>query len=110
MIAGGGVAPAVAAALMRARRRIVRHFETAGATAPGRTTTYVPERRVEKRVLRQFVDRGVLVGSPTGAYWLDRDALAAFRRRLRARVFTAAGLALTLVGLALVGLAAALGR
>lgn len=99
------VAPAIAAAVTRTRRRIVRHFEQAGAVEAVRATGYTPRRRIEKRVLGQFVDRGVLSETAPGTYWLDRQALAAFKRKIRARVMTAAGLAI-----AVAGLAAAFGR
>ena len=99
-------ATTIATAVAVTRRRMIRHFEQAGATAPERAVAFEPERRIEKRVFQQFVDRGVLVPRSSGdAHWLDRDAWAAFRRKVRGRVMAAAGLAI-----AVAGLAAAFGR
>ena len=100
MNAGAAVAPGIAAAVTRTRRRILGHFEGAGATSPENSTSYEPSRKLERRAFDRFIARGVLVEAEQGSYWLDRVALADFRRRIGGRVLAAAGLALAVAGLA----------
>lgn len=79
----GTVAATIAA---RARRRIVDHFTSAGATLPGHAIAYrEPTGRIERRIFRRMVAFGAL-RSEAGGYWLDARRLVDFRKESLARV------------------------
>jgi hypothetical protein len=88
------MASAVPAIVAQARRRIVHHFETAGATAPEHAVAFAePARRIERRLFRRMVDFGALVATSDGRYWLDVRRLADFRKEGIARILGVVALA-----------------
>ena len=88
------MASAVPAIVARARRRIVRHFETAGADAPEHAIAFAePARRIERRLFRRMVAFGAIVATADGRYWLDERRLADFRKEGIARVLGVIALA-----------------
>ena len=71
----------------RARRRIVDHFTSAGATLPGHAIAFArPSGRIERRIFRRMIAFGALRETRTGAYWLDTKRMADFRKESLARV------------------------
>lgn len=94
------LAPAAATvglALGVVRRRLLRRFTREDATAPERAITVDTANPLRRFHLRRLVHAGVIEQLPDGRLWLQREALAVYRKRRLVRV----GLAL-LVVLALV--------
>ncbi|WP_174297016.1 hypothetical protein [Sphingomonas bacterium] len=80
----GTVAATLAA---RARRRIVDHFTSAGATLPNHAIACPePGGRVERHIVRRMIAFGALRAAGEGTYWLDTRRLADFRKESLARV------------------------
>ena len=96
------MATAAAAVVARARRDVVSHFMQRNAVDPGAAVEWVPDRRIERRMLARFVDRGVIRETAPDTYYLDPPAYDDWRHSVRKR----AGMAV--VAVALVGAAAAL--
>jgi hypothetical protein len=99
-------APAIAAASVRARKRVLGAFRQAGATSPERAIGFQPERRLEERYFDAVVEFGGIVATDKGTFWLDEAKVAqhtARRRKRAAMIFggvlaaTAAVLGLTQV-------------
>ena len=83
-------APAIAAASVRARKRVLRAFRDAGATSPERAIGYQPQRRMEEKYFDALVDCGGIVGTDKGTFWLDEAKVAehtAKRRKRAAMIF-----------------------
>ena len=83
-------APAIAAASVRARKRVLGAFRDAGATSPERAIGFTPERRLEERYFDALVDFGAIVGTDKGTFWLDEAKAAehtAKRRKRAAMIF-----------------------
>ena len=79
------MATAAAAAVARARREVTSHLMQANAVSAGTAVRYVPERRLQRRVLERFVSRGVVVETTPDTYYLDLPAYDDWRRSLRRR-------------------------
>jgi len=94
-------AAGAAAAVARARRRLISHFMAQDAVSADKAIGYAPDRGIERRLLERLIDKGVLQVGKAGTYWLDIPAYDAWNRSRRRR----AGLALG----AVVALGAALG-
>ena len=62
---------AVAAAMARARRRVVSHFMSRNAVSPEKAVSFSPERRMEKRFFDRLCDQGVIVPAASGDWYLD---------------------------------------
>jgi hypothetical protein len=90
-------APAIAAASVRARKRVLGAFRGAGATSPERAIGYTPERRLEERYFDSLVEFGGIVGTDKGTFWLDEAKVAEHtaRRRKRAAMIFGGVLAAT---------------
>jgi hypothetical protein len=83
-------APALAAASVRARKRVLRAFRDAGAMSPERAIGFTPERRLEERYFDSLVEYGGIVGTDKGTFWLDEAKVAehtAKRRKRAAMIF-----------------------
>lgn len=84
---------AVAVAVRRAQRDIVRFFTTEGATAPERATAYDPDaqgwprKRLRRRVFRRMQDFGAIREVKPGEFYLDELRLDEFRAHTRRRAF-----------------------
>lgn len=96
------MATAAAAVVARARRDVISHFMQRNAVNESAAVHWVPDRRIERRMLARLVRRGVLVETGTDAYYLDPPAYDEWRRSLRKRIGIAVG------AVAIVGAAAAL--
>ena len=100
---------AVAVALIRARKDIVRHFTEAGATSPDRAVPYDPDaqgwprKRVRRRLFRRMCDFGAIRETKPGVFYLDEARLTEFQSHLRRRA-----LGIVAIGAAAVAAIAAL--
>jgi hypothetical protein len=90
-------APMIAAAVARARRRVLSAFRDAGATNPGRAIGFQPERRLEEKYFDALVDFGAIVATDKGTFWLDEAKVAQHtaKRRKRAALILGGVLAAT---------------
>src|SRR3569833_599327 len=90
-------APAIAAAAVRARKRVLGAFRNAGATSSERAIGFQPQRRMEERYFDALVDCGGIVGTDKGTFWLDEAKVAQHtaRRRKRAAMILGGVLAAT---------------
>ena len=101
---------AVAVAVARARRDILRHFIGHGATAPERAVAYDPDddgwrrARVRRRLFRRMLDFQAIREPKPGLFYLDEDRAEAFRWAQRKRalglVALASGVVAVIAGLA----------
>jgi len=96
------MATAAAAVVARARRDVISHFMQRNAVNESAAVHWVPDRRIERRVLARLVRRGVIVETSADNYYLDPPAYDDWRRGLRKRVGVALGV------VAVIGAAAAL--
>ena len=78
-------APAIAAASVRARKRVLGAFRDAGATTPERAIGYQPQRRMEEKYFDALVDFGGIVATDKGTFWLDEAKVAEHTARRRKR-------------------------
>lgn len=84
---------AVAVAMARARKEIVRHFTSAGATSPDRPIAYDPDaqgwprQRIRRRLFRRMRDFGAVREMRPGEFYLDEGRLEEFRWHMRRRAF-----------------------
>lgn len=103
----GGATAGVAAAMARARRRVISHFLSRGAVSPEKAVSFSPERRMERKFFERLCDKGVLVPAANGTWYLDTPKFDAYQQSRRKRVGMAlAGLATALavgVGIGLLG-------
>ena len=91
-----------AAAVGVAMRRVTSHLMSNNAVSPDSAVYFVPDRRLQRRVLGRLIRRGVVVETASDTYYLDVPAYDEWRRGLRRRI------ALILGGALLAGLGAAL--
>ena len=104
MIAGSP-APAIAAMVMRARRKIASHFFVHHAVSAEDAVAFVPDRLIMRHQFEKMQTRGVVRDAGGGKYWLDTAAYQADidrRRRILVPVVLVlvvlAALVLMLVG------------
>lgn len=71
----------VAAAIGRARRRVVAHFLVQHAISAGDAVAYVPERRLEVKQFERMRRTGVIHDAGEGRFWLDLPAYNAEHAR-----------------------------
>lgn len=82
---------AVAVAVARARKDIVRHFMTLGATSPDKAVAYDPDaqgwprKRLRRRIFRRMCDFGAIREMKPGEFYLDETRLDEFRWHMRRR-------------------------
>lgn len=77
----------VAAMIARARKRLVYHFTSAGATSKETATAYQrPDRRLERREFDRMLAFGAIEKTPAGLYWLNEQRLSDYRKESIARV------------------------
>ena len=65
----------------RARRVLISQLKRAEAFSLDRATDVVAHGRMEERVLRRLIDRGVLKPGLKGGYWLDQERYRDCRRQ-----------------------------
>jgi len=95
------MATAAAAVVARARREVISHFMQRNAVNESAAVHWVPERRIERRVLARLVRRGVLVETAPETYYLDPPRYDDWRHQVRKRA------ALALVTVVVIGAAVA---
>ena len=91
-----------AAAVGAAMRKVTSHLMSNNAVSSETAVYFVPERRLQRRVLGRLIRRGVVVETAPDTYYLDVPAYDEWRRGLRRRI------ALIFGGALLAGLGAAL--
>ena len=103
----GGATAGVAAAMARARRRVISHFLSRNAVSPEKAVSFSPERRMEQRFFDRLCDKGVIVPAANGTWYLDAPKFDLYQQSRRKRLGAAlAGLAAALavgVGIGLLG-------
>jgi hypothetical protein len=90
------------AAVAVALRRVVSHLMSNNAVSPQSAITFVPDRPLQRRMLRRLIRREVIVETGPDRYYIDIPAYDHWRRGLRRR------LALIFGGVLLAGIGAAL--
>ena len=65
----------------RARRVLIGQLKRAEAFSLDRETDVVAHGRMEERVLKRLIDRGVLKPGLKGGYWLDQERYRDCRRQ-----------------------------
>jgi CTP-dependent riboflavin kinase len=91
------MATAAAAIVARARRNVISHFMERNAVSSAAAVRWVPDRRLEQRILARFERRGVLVETAEDTFYLDVPAYDRWRRAMRRRT------ALMIGGVAAIG-------
>ena len=103
---GGGTA-GVAAAMARARRRVISHFMSRNAVSADKAVTFTPGRRLEAKFFERMCDNGVIVAAANDSWYIDVPKFDAYQRSRRKRMrIVLAGLATALaagVGIGLLG-------
>ncbi len=89
-----------AAVVALRRRRLIRRFREAGATAPERAVTLEALGERHTWIFDQMVQAGVFLPTPDGRYFMDEAAASDYRHRYRVRALVGTGI-LALSGLAL---------
>jgi len=74
-----------AAAVGGAMRRVTSHLMSNNAVSADSAVYYVPDRRLQRRMLARLVRRGVIVETGSDRYYLDVPAYDEWRRKLRRR-------------------------
>jgi hypothetical protein len=80
------VAPIAAAAVARARRRIVAHFYIHHAVSAQDAVTYVPEGGMGRCQFEEMLAKGILHEAAAGTFWIDQAAYKADLERRRRMV------------------------
>jgi hypothetical protein len=89
-----------AAAVGAAIRRVTSHLMSANAVSPKSAIYFVPERRLQRRVIGRLMRRGVMVETKPDTYYLDIPAYDRWRRSMRGRAALAIGSVVLLSALA----------
>ena len=95
------MATAAAAVVAKARRDVTSHFMQRNAVSSDAAVQWVPDRRLQRRVLDRFVRQGVLIEVAPDTYYLDVPAYDRWRRSARKRM------AIALAGVAAIAAAVA---
>lgn len=95
------MATAAAAVVARARINVLSHFMRSNAVSAAQAVKWVPERRLEQRILRRLVERGVLVETAPETYYLDVPVYDRWKSSRRRRA------AILISAVAIIGAAAA---
>jgi hypothetical protein len=98
------MATAAAAVVARARRDVISHFMERNAASSAQAVRWVPDRRLQRRIIARFVRKGVLVETSADTYYLNVPAYDGWRRSVRKRAAMAMG-GVAVVGAILVALA-----
>ncbi|WP_375392453.1 hypothetical protein [uncultured Sphingomonas sp.] len=90
---------AVAVLVAKARRRIIRRFDEAGAHSAPTAIAFTPrDRLIDRRMFARLQRDGALVESAPGRFYLDAEGLDRFRSAQRRRVGGVLALAAAAVG------------
>lgn len=85
------MATAAAAIVAKARREVVSHLMQNNAVSEGSAVRWVPDRRIQRRMLDRLVRRGVIVRTADDSYYLDVPAYDDWKTSLRRRAAIAVG-------------------
>jgi|SRR5690349_5177988 hypothetical protein len=85
------MATAAAAIVAKARREVVSHFMQNNAVSAADAVRWVPERRIQRRMLDRLVRRGVIVRTAADTYYLDLPVYDEWKTSLRRRAAIAIG-------------------
>lgn len=96
------IPPIVPIAIIAKRNRILRRFDKAAAYTPETAQTLESLNLAPSHILHRMIKSGVLKEVPTGRFYIDQSANAAFRRR--ALQTAAAALLLVAAALAVIRL------
>lgn len=103
----GGATAGAAAAMARARRRVISHFLSRNAVSPENAVSFSSDRRMEEKFFERLRDNGVILPAKNGTWYIDAPKLDAYQQGRRKRVkYMLAGLAAALaagVGIGLLG-------
>ena len=80
-----------AAAVAAARRRVISHLMEANAVTPESAIYFVPDRRLQRRIIARLIRRGVIVETKPDTYYIDIPAYDRWRRSMRGRAALAIG-------------------
>jgi hypothetical protein len=80
-----------AAAVGAAIRRVTSHLMSANAVSPETAIYFVPDRRLQRRVIGRLIRRGVIVETKPDTYYIDIPAYDRWRRSMRRRAALAIG-------------------
>ena len=83
-------------------RKVTSHLMSNNAVSADSAVYFIPDRRLQRRMLARLVRRGVIVETEPDHYYLDVPAYDRWRRNLRRRI------ALIFGGAVLAGIGAAL--
>ena len=98
MVPTANVAPIVAAAAARARRKLIAAFDEADAYAPERAIAYQPGRRLERRYAESLRTFGAMHIGDDGKSWIERDRPRQHTARRRRRALGIVGAAVAATG------------
>ena len=87
---GAHIAPIVAAAVVRARRKMIDRLAEAGAVTEATAVAVEPKRRMERKALEYLCHEGIVAEPQPGRYFVRRDRAELWHRRLHRRAFIAA--------------------
>ncbi len=79
------MATAAAAVVAKAQRNVVSHFMQCNAVSESSAVAWVPDRRIERRMMDRLVRRGVLVETDQNRHYLDVPAYDRWKRSVRTR-------------------------
>ena len=90
----------IAAAAMRARRRIIERLTEAGAVTENSTIEVEPKRRLHRKALEYLCREGIVVEAQPGRYFVRTERAEEWHDKLHRRAYLAivAVLALVAVG------------
>lgn len=94
------MATAAAAVVAKARRDVLSHFMQAKAVDRDSASCWVPERRIQRRVLARMVRQGILVEAGHDSYFVDLPAYDNWKRSVRRRIAVGVGSAAVLAAIA----------
>ena len=100
------IGPGVGAAVIRARKRVLRERRAAGATTAETGVAFAPWRPLERKYLRSLKAFGAVKETADGRLYLDEELVAEHTQHRRKRVLKA-GIAAVLMGAIVAGLARA---
>jgi hypothetical protein len=72
-------------------RRVLSHLMSANAVTHDSAIYFVPERRLQRRLLARLVRRGVIVETKPDTYYIDIPVYDRWRRSMRGRAALAIG-------------------
>ena len=80
-----------AAAVGAAMRRVISHLMAANAVTPESAIYFIPDRRLQRRMIGRLIRRGVIVETKPDIYYIDIPAYDRWRRSMRGRAALAIG-------------------